>query len=166
MRKYFFRYENLLPMLTLLFFWGFDLYLVALNQRTIFSKPQYVSISLKLVSIFLILSLIPYYFYLRIRRNVIIGTRLTAFYFPFSIFLLFVSILCQRFLFALLFFPPKIYLRISGGVWTNHYILNTVSEWAVVIYLLLQIVFIIDTISTLRRYRRERQQLIEQIGKD
>jgi len=154
-----------LLLVPVLVFWILNFYLGSILPQNVFIRPAYYKMSVFLSMIIIVMSAIPFYFYYRIRKNDVTGTRLTNFYFPLSMVLMVFFVVTVFLIIVSLNYGSTVYVDLVGFR-TDSRTIDSIFGLLLIIYPLVQVIFIIDSIYMIKRYRQRRKQLIEQIGQD
>ena len=165
MSKYLLRFENLLLLAYIFVFWGFDLYLLMQGVEP-FRYDSFYALHLEVFAVFLLLPLIPYFFYARLRRKEVKNPRLSNFYFPVSLLLIIVLTLIMRLEMSTVLLNLRDSYKAVGPFYRQSDLTINLFNCLLIAYLLLQIFFIVDSFRMIRKSRKMREELINNIGKE
>ena len=165
MSKYLLRFENLLLLTYVFFFWGFDLYLLVQGVDTSRYESFY-RFHLEVFAVFLLLPVIPYFFYYRLRRKEVRSSAISNFYFPVSLLLIIILTIIMRLEMSIVLLNLTDSHKISGGYYSQSDFTMNLFNGLLIGYLILQIIFILDSFRMIRNSMMMRQDVINNIGKE
>ncbi|MDP4261932.1 MAG: hypothetical protein Q8941_05320 [Bacteroidota bacterium] len=159
------RFENLWVLIPVIVLWACDLYVISCGiPVSILDDDGYWLVQFQLTGFLLILLIVPFYFYYRLRKNDVNNRRITNLYFPFGLFLVTLLVIAVQLTIASSFFGIYILTR---GMPVLSYLagpLHDVSSWLLLAYVLLQIAFSTDAVHMIRRNRAAKPEMVEKLG--